>query len=402
MKGSVVKKGRAWYCVYRVGGQQKWLKGGSTKKEAERVLTEIVNDINQGTYREIKEIGFNDFTKLWIETYAKTKCKDSTIRSYEDAIKVHLVPYFGNIQLTHISPHSVQKYVSKKLAERKQDKDGNLISKLSPKTINNHLVPLKVMFKHAVRWEYLKENPALYVEKPRVEKEEMDFLTPDEVRFFLEKVTPKYYALFFTAVLTGLRRGELLALQWGDIEFTNNLIYIRRSLYKGDFISPKSRSSIRKVVMSPTLASVLKQHKLESQPNELELLFANEKGKTLDPDNLIRREFKPALRRAELREVRFHDLRHTFATLLISQGENIKFIQSQLGHASIQTTLDRYGHLLPETHQEAGKRLDETLNFQEENDGFVRRMLEDGPVSIKKGATESRNPLKSFGSGERI
>ncbi|MEE8575094.1 MAG: site-specific integrase [Thermodesulfobacteriota bacterium] len=391
MKGSVVKKGRAWYCVYRIGGKQKWKKGGETKRQAEKVLTEIVSDINQGVYKELKEIGFEDFSKFWLDSYAKVKCKASTIRSYEDIINKHLNTYFENIPLINISPATIQKYVSLKLSEG-----------LSPKSVNNHLVPLKEMFKHAVIWGYLKESPALYVEKPRIERKEMDYLTPEELRLFLDKVTTKHKPLFFTAVLTGLRRGELLALKWGDIEFTHNLIYVRRALYKGEFISPKSRGSIRKVVMSPTLASVLKRYKLESKTNELDLVFTNGEGKPLDPDNLIRREFKPALRRAELRLTRFHTLRHSFVALLISQGENVKFIQSQLGHASIQTTLDRYGHLLPETHHEAGKRLDETLDFEGENGDFVRRMLENGSESTKKRATVSRNPLKFIGSGDRI
>ncbi len=392
MKGTVVKKGGSWYCVYRMGGRQKWKKGGDTKRRAEKRLVEIMNDINQGTYREIKEVGFKDFKTLWVDTYARTKCKDSTLRSYEDILNKHLIPYFEDIPLTCISPDMVQKYVAQKLSEKKLNKEKKLVPKLSPKSVNNHLVPLKEMLKHAVRWGYLRENPAIYVEKPRVEKEEMDFLTPEEIRLFLEQVTPKYYPLFLAAILTGLRRGELLALQWGDIEFANNLIHVRRSLYKGKFITPKSKKSKRKVVMSPTLAGVLKRHKLESAPNGLDLIFANGEGKPLDPDNFVRREFFPALRRAGLRRIRFHDLRHTFATLLISQGENVKFIQSQMGHASIQTTLDRYGHLLPEAHHEAGNRLDETLGIKGHSGDSVRKMLENSPSDKKKGLRNRVTP----------
>lgn len=372
MKGTVVKKGASYYCVYRVGGKQKWVKGGDTKRQAEKRLAEAVNDINQGTYQELKEAGFKDFSTLWLNIYAKAKCKASTLRSYQDIINGHLVPYFENILLTNISPAKIQKYIPLKMAEG-----------LTPKSITNHLVPLKEMLKHGVIWGYLKENPALYVEKPRVEREEMDFLTPEELRLFLEKVSPQYYPLFLTAVLTGLRRGELLALQWGDIEFAHNLIHVRRSLYKGKFVSPKSKKSVRKVVMTTNLASVLKRHKLEAMPNELELVFANGKDQPIDGDTLVKRQFLPALRRAGLRKVRFHDLRHTYTALLISQGENVKFIQSQLGHASIQTTLDRYGHLLPESNREAGDRLDAMLGLKapiktHSNDS-VRRLLEDGP-----------------------
>ena len=121
-----------------------------------------------------------------------------------------------------------------------------------PKTINNTLVPLKEMFKHAVRWRYLRENPALYVEKPRVERKEMDFLKPEEIRLLLEHARPRFHPLFLCAALTGMRRGELLSLQWGDIDWHEDQIYVRRSLYfeahrtererKWRFITPSQRT----------------------------------------------------------------------------------------------------------------------------------------------------------------
>jgi integrase len=185
-----------------------------------------------------------------------------------------------------------------------------------------------------------------------------------------------------------MRRGELLALQWGDIDWHDSQIYVRRSLYfeahrtekkrKWRFITPKSKSSIRTINMSPTLALELKKYKLAHPAGPLDLVFAQEGGSPLEPDNLVKREFSPALRRAGLRRLPFHSLRHSFTALLIAQGENIKYIQSQLGHASIQTTLDRYGHLLPATHKEAGQRLDQTLfNSAVSN---VSKMLANGSV----------------------
>ena len=299
------------------------------------------------------EANFTDFSRYWLKTYAQAKLKPSTLRSYVDIIEKHLIPHFCSSQLLNISASNIQEYVSLKLS------DG-----LAPKTVNNHLVPLKQMFKHAVIWGYLRENPSQYVEKPRVEKKEMDFLTPEEIRLFLDEVNGEHYALFMTAVFTGLRRGELLALQWGDIEFRTGNIAVRRSLYKGGFTGPKSKSSIRKVVMSPVLAGGLKKHKFQAMPNEHDLLFVNGAGNPIDADTLVRRQFLPALRRAGIRKIRFHDLRHSYATLLISQGENVKFVQSQMGHASIQTTLDRYGHLLPEKNTGAGIRLDETIGIE--------------------------------------
>ncbi|MDI6821918.1 MAG: site-specific integrase [Actinomycetota bacterium] len=129
----------------------------------------------------------------------------------------------------------------------------------------------------------------------------------------------------------------------------------------GRLAEPKSRASKRALVASPTLLKVLKKHKLSCPLSELDLVFPNEEGKLADPRNVINRHFLPALRQAGLRRIRFHDLRHTYASILIAQGENLKFIQSQLGHSSAKTTLDRYGHLMPEVQCGAGERLESAV-----------------------------------------
>lgn len=197
----------------------------------------------------------------------------------------------------------------------------------------------------------------------------MDFLNPEEIRLLLEHSPEPDKTIFLIAILTGMRKGEVLALQWGDVDWNSDTIYVRRSLRfkmrknidtedrRWWFDSPKTKYSTRAIIMSPHLKEALENHRFNQtvefaqkdkgkKPlNADELIFTNDAGCPVDPDNIIKRKFHPALERAGLRKIRFHDLRHTFASLLIDQGENIKFIQSQLGHASIQTTLDRYGHL---------------------------------------------------------
>ncbi|RKX23600.1 MAG: hypothetical protein DRP47_12575, partial [Candidatus Zixiibacteriota bacterium] len=148
-------------------------------------------------------------------------------------------------------------------------------------------------------------------------------------------------------------------------------ISIRRSIYKGEFVNPKSKNAIRRIVISPILRQALEQHRLIGRKSEFDLIFPNEIGLPLNPENLIKREFHSALDRAGLRRIRFHDLRHSYASILISQGENIKFIQSQLGHSSAKTTLDRYGHLMLNLENDAARRLDKTVFGS-----FVRRLLE--------------------------
>jgi integrase len=261
MRGSITKKGNNYYVYLWIGGKKKWFSGaGDSKRKAEKILNEKLGELENGTYQEIKKIRFKAFADLWLESYVKSKVKPSTLRSYQDILKNHLKPIFGDLQLTGITTAMLQKYVAKRLESVK------------PKTVINELVPVKEMFKHAVRWGYLKVNPAEYVERPRVEKEEMEILIPEEIRLFLEQVTPKYIPFFLTAILTGMRRGELLGLQWGDIDWNNIQIHVRRTLWKRQFVTPKSKRSIRRIDMSPYLAMELKKHLLASPFKELALV----------------------------------------------------------------------------------------------------------------------------------
>jgi integrase len=147
----------------------------------------------------------------------------------------------------------------------------------------------------------------------------------------------------------------ILGLKWEDIDLEGSRIDVRRSLWRGKLITPKSRRSRRAIDMAPTLKTALAR--LASR-FKAELVFASPDGQPIDPDNFMKRDWARALRRANLRRIRFHDLRHTYASLLIAQGAHPKYIQAQLGHASIQTTLDRYGHLMPQMHEAEARKLD--------------------------------------------
>jgi len=257
------------------------------------------------------------------------------------------------------------------------------------------LILLKGILKHAKKWGYLTVNPAEDIEHVRVEKKEMAFLKPDEIVKLLYASPEPYRTLFLTAVLTGMRRGELLGLQWSDIDWYHNVIRVQRSLYwmrtyevgtstdgKQEplwrFSSPKSTYSIRTIAMSPVLKAALERHRLRATKNSHDLVFYNSKGGPLEGPRMVSRYFLPALKRAGLPRIRFHDLRHTYTTLLIAQGENVKLIQSQLGHASIQTTMDRYGHLLPEPQREIGQRLDVTV-FGSDGHAITNNLLLPAP-----------------------
>ena len=372
---------RAGYSItYRVGGKQRWEAVGRNKKEARQRLVHVLSEINSGTYREIAPITFLEFSKRWLKDYAQASVRRPTLRRYLTLITHQLNPAFGSVKLTDLTLRHIQRYVA----------DSNTKRTLAPRTINHSLVLLKQMLKSAVEWGYLRNNPAQGVKLAKIEHQEMDYLTPDEIRLVLQHSDEPYRTLFLTAVLTGMRQGELLGLQWGDVDWSSGLIYVRRSVYwsfrseaqrAGDedqplwrFASPKSKRSVRAVRMSPGLKEALELHKLTCITSPFDLVFCTSRGTPISPSNMIGREFHPALARAGLRRVRFHDLRHTFTTLLIAEGASAKFIQSQLGHASVQLTLDRYGHLLPDAGEEMGSKLDARV-FGTGNESHANTML---------------------------
>ncbi|MBZ0167661.1 MAG: site-specific integrase [Candidatus Omnitrophica bacterium] len=347
--------------AYRANGKQVRETIGPNKRMAESILAQRVAEIVVGDYVEIAAISFDEFAEKWLNEHAKPRLKGRTYEVYLNMINKHLRPAFAGCSVSKIKPARIRSYLC------------GLSSSKSPKTLNNLLVLMKTMFNHAQKWGYLKNNPAADVEKFKQEHMEMDFLNPSEVNLLLKHAQEPYRTLIMTAILTGMRRAEILALTWGDIDWNSNSIFVRRSLYwvnkatddvKWKFVSPKSRASKRVITMSPALKKALEIHKIVSPINEHDLVFANRKGNPVSPDHMVKRYFHTALRLAGLRQIRFHDLRHSYCSLLISQGENVKFIQSQLGHSSITTTLDRYGHLLPVDHVGVGTRLDSQI-FQE-------------------------------------
>ena len=362
MRGSIQKKGNNYYIVYYVNRKQKWKAAGKNKKTAERMLADVVGQIYKGEYRELPSITFGEFAQKWLDEQARFRVTSGTLVNYKSLLNNHILPTFATKKLASIRFDDIQAFIAYEMDE----------GRLQPQTINLLLRPLNGIFKYAVRSGYLRENPAQYVETPKVIHPEMDFLTRDEVTLFLQHVPGRWYALFLTAVMTGMRRGELLAMRWGNLDWNRRQYFINETLSQrtGEFHEPKSEKSRRAVDLPPTLLKVLRQHRLRQNEEKLEsgpkyhdegLMFCQKNGKPFDAANLLKWVFFPVLKKAGIRRVRFHDPRHTYVSLLIAQGENPKYIQSQLGHASIKTTMDRYGHLMPETRQDAAKRLDEQL-----------------------------------------
>jgi len=376
------QRGRKWVVYFRVEGRQHW-KSFDTREDASLYLAKSRTEKLRGEFRPPAKIRFREFAAEWLRDYAQGNVRPSTFAGYETVLRNHLVPEFGELHLNEITRKAITAFVAdwraggpryrervrlaRELEATRAKVEGRPPRSVrlgnSPKTISNAIVPLREMLGHAVEWGYLSTNPAAGIKRPQLEHAEMHFLDADEVRRLLEAARPEWRTFLLCAVTTGMRIGELLAVRWGDVDWQRRRIWVRRSVDRGGrFSQPKTAKSTRAIAMPPTLVSALREHLMASRfKGEDDLIFATRKGTPLVSNNVVRREFKPTLRRARLPQIRFHDLRHTFASLLVAQGEHPKLIAEQLGHASAQITIDRYSHLMDQSYGDASDRLEQAL-----------------------------------------
>ncbi len=397
MRGFVTqKRGReGWYPVSLPGNKKKWLRRCSAKREAEKLLALEVAKCQSSGWYPSSSVLFRVFSESWIRTCMDGGRKPSTLHGYRSALQAHLLPAFGDYRLDRITPEVVQTFINRRL------KAG-----MKPATLNRLIRQLHTILEQARRWRYLSENPVGLVERPRLQKRQMEYLRPDEIDIFLEAAPPHRRLLFKTAVLTGLRMGELLAMKWANVDWRSGRYYVVESLWLGkggfQFVSPKTESSRRAVRLQPGLLAELhahrelqKQHRLVLGDgyHDFGLIFCQLNGRPLNPNNLLNRDFRKTLQCAGLRRMRFHDLRHTFASFMIAQGEHPKTIQEAMGHSSIGMTMNTYGHLLPRLQEEAADRLEASL--------FPgSRQAVDGPLT--EGEGKGRKPLIDLAGPEGI
>lgn len=337
-------------------GRRRWktLPKGSTKKNAKEKLREIEERLGKGTWTPEKKIPvFSKVYEDWLE-FKKPNVRYSTLRKYKGYLKNHFQD-FEQARINRITIASIEKFISKK-----QTESMNLI------TLRKLLVSLNQVMKYAIRHRYIDFNPVRDIERPRdngeIEKRKIRVLDSSEINALLDATeSQKFKTLFMLALMSGARQGELFGLKWSDIDWQNNQIHIKRTFNEGEFHKPKSKSSIRKIDLGNAMMKTLKECRLACCLNEHNLVFPSNNGKPLLHYNVLRRCFFPALEAAELPKIRFHDLRHTFASHLIEQGESIVYISNQLGHSKVSTTLDIYGHLIKTDNHESACRLEDRI-----------------------------------------
>ncbi len=371
-KGTFKRK-RKWETLparFDKNGRQYW-----AREDAKKLLAERISQLTRGEFVEPSKLTFEKYKDVWLEKYAKGEVKKSTLNGYTALYKNHMIPALGGMPLYQIGVEDVQGF-----------KSGLIEKGLGPQTVKHNLRLLRQMLKHAVEWDYLRKNPADKVRYPKLpnndKRMEDAILTPEEIRILLDQVSEKWKALILVAITGGLRIGEILAMKWGNLDWGRGQYFVRetwvrpvnRATKEKPFTEPKSESSIAPVDLTPMCLNALRVHrKLQAEEilkaggkyQNQDLIFATVSGGPLEDTNVVRRMYHPALKAGGIRSsenmIRFHDLRHTCASLLIAQGESPKYIQKQLRHASIDITFDRYGHLFPDTNQEVAKRLDVTL-----------------------------------------
>jgi integrase len=354
------------------------------KLAAQALLSKRQAEVQRGQHQALSQRpSFEQVCDLYLAS--KVNVRPTTLRSYRGQIEMYLKPFFRKLKVQALTPADVERFrfalteglpppIAKALIERKlaanpkwsQGRAKLEAARIRPgiRTINKALTLLTMILNYAARHRWVDFNAAEHVERLRdtrpMDERAIDanILTPDEIRTLIDATEDGCHRhIIQVAAFCGMRQGEILGLQWQDIDWNSRQIHVRRAWKEGDFTAPKTRNSIRRVDVPDFLVMELKRWKLRCPKSEHDLVFPNGAGNPESHSNLLQRGFYPALRRAGLRKLRFHDLRHTFASLMLANGEDIVRVSRLLGHASPTVTLNVYSHLLPREHYGSTNRL---------------------------------------------
>lgn len=355
MAGSVKKDGTSWYYIVELGRdlrtgkrKQKKKRGFKTKKEAQTALTHAESEILKGDYSEPSKILFGDYLDLWLND-KKTRIKTSTYGTYYWLVTNYIKKGLGHIQISKLTPMLIQQYYNELITNRSIVNEN--IQKIHS-LINNSL-------NRALRWGLINKNVASLVDRPRSTKREISVWTLEQIHKFLhESDTDPLAIAFHIAITSGMRQSEILGLRWKDIDFTDNYLSVVQSLShdgKTMSVGSKTKSGTRKIHLPIETMEMLRKNQ-RIQENDKKhytgiyqdhgLVVCTSVGTPVNPRNLMR-TFYRLTKSSKLPRIRFHDLRHTHATLLLKQGVNPKIVAERLGHADVRITLDTYSHLLP-------------------------------------------------------
>lgn len=334
------------------------------KKSAQAYLNKVLHQKDTGTFNEQSKELLSGYLEKWLENSARPKLREKTYQSYKSLIRLYINPQLGDLIISQMTPINIQNMIN-----------GMIDKGLSARTIRYAFSVLRSALGQAVKWQMIYRNPTEYVDLPKSVKREMKVLSTSEVKSFLAVATEsRHYVLFSLLITTGLRPGEALGLKWNDIDFINGKLRVQRALVRNGMswalLEPKTAKSRRTIPIPPSVLLSLREHRTK-QAEELlsshgfikhDFVFSAYDGEPLNEANIVKRHFKPLLKKAGLDStLRLYDLRHTCATLLLSAGEHPKIVSERLGHSSITMTLDVYSHVLPDMQEGATTKLERML-----------------------------------------
>jgi integrase len=329
---------------------------GASKQEVQEKLRKAQADYALGHLTDADQFTAGDWLTLWLENTARVKVSPTTYDRYKLVIDNKIKPHLGAVRLNKLTTFHVSQLDG--ILERAGE---------SPRQRQMAVTVLHTALREAVRMKFLAANPCTDATRPKVAKKEMKVYDPGQVRQFLEAaLADRLHALYVLAIDTGMRMGELFAVQWPDVDFAAGTVQVQRTLeeLRGQhrLKPPKTAAGRRRIDLAAFTLDALNEHRkrmlAEGHDVKTGLVFVDEKGGFLRKSNVSRRSFRSVMQRAKLPRLRFHDLRHTSASLLLMAGENPKVAQERLGHEKIEVTLDTYSHVLPTMQKGAARKLD--------------------------------------------
>lgn len=346
----------AYYAVQNpaTGENRQHKKSFKTQREAKAFLTEKQAAIAKGESVESSARTMQELLQFWLDTYARHHVSAKSFQGYEATVRLHVVPDLGRIQIQQLTPARLQAYYSKKID-----------AGCGPRTVELCHTHISQALKTAVNLGWVATNVADRVTPPRWKPREMETWNADEARRFLG-VAPRstYGPIWLLALVTGMRKGELLGLRWQDVDFERGVVSVRQTVgtLRGtlEIKRPKTASSRRDITVPRALLDALRQHQARQREQrqqlqargigdawqDYDLVFPCAVGKPVHPDNLDR-DFTRLVKRAGVKPIRIHDVRHSYATLAIALGNPVKVVSESMGHADISTTLRTYAHVVP-------------------------------------------------------
>ena len=340
-----------------------------SKRDAQQELRRLLGAVDKGQHVDPGKLTVGAWLGQWLEE-ARHNVSPKTHERYSEIVNKHLVPALGAIALAKLAPVHIQHHYAESLATGRRDGKGGL----SAQTVRHHDRVLNVALKRARALRLIAVNPIEDVTRPQVERQEMEVMDAAEAAQLLATAaTTRLYVPIFLALATGMRRGELLALRWSDVDLPRASLRVVQSLEQTAaglrFKAPKTKRSRRTIALSPAAVEVLQEHRVKQLEERLllglgkderGLVFAQITGETINPRNFTK-EFGRVVKRSGVRPVTFHGLRHAHITALLQAGVHPKVASERAGHSSITVTMDRYSHVLEGMQADAAQRIDGAL-----------------------------------------